>query len=199
MDRLGKYIKVLKKKDQSGKNNPMWRKHHSEETKRKIGLKSKGRKMSKETRIRMSKAKKGIQSHRKGKIGIFSKETRRKMSESRLKQVFPVKNTKPERFIQSILSINGIKYETHEPIIGQPDIFISPDICIFVDGCYWHGCKKCSTEKQLSSIIVKKKMKHDKIVNRELKKQGFVVLRLWEHEINRNINKCLLKVTNIGR
>ena len=41
-----------------GKNNPMYGKHHTEETKRNIGRKNKGRKKSKETKRKISKAMK---------------------------------------------------------------------------------------------------------------------------------------------
>jgi len=45
--------------DISGKNNPMYGKHHSKETKAKIRKKAIGRKVSEETRRKLSKAGKG--------------------------------------------------------------------------------------------------------------------------------------------
>lgn len=61
-----------------GEKNPMFGKHHSEETKRKISERAKN--ISDETRRKMSEARKGKPAHNKGKK--MSEEARRKMSES---------------------------------------------------------------------------------------------------------------------
>jgi phage gpG-like protein len=60
----------MKKRNNFGKNNPMYGKHHTEETKRKIGELNKGRSPSKETRKKLSEALKGR---------IISKDTRNKI------------------------------------------------------------------------------------------------------------------------
>ena len=64
------YMQGLSKKEQSGKNNPMYGKKHSDETKRKISEKAKGRTASKETREKLSAAfsKKVIQYDLHGNI-----------------------------------------------------------------------------------------------------------------------------------
>ena len=61
-----------------GMNNPMYGKHHSNETKAKISATRTGKKFSDEAKRKMSEAKKG-----KNKGKKISEETRRKMSESR--------------------------------------------------------------------------------------------------------------------
>ena len=125
----------------SGKNNPMFGKHHSEETRNKIRQSllgrispTPGKHYSQETRIKISFVNKG--KHR-------TEETRRKIRIARLNQIFPVADTKPELKLQNGLKKCNILFETHKSILGQPDIFIEPNICIFVDGCYWHGCFQC--------------------------------------------------------
>lgn len=59
--------------DSSKENNPMWGKHHSEETKRKISEANKGKHRSEEAKKKMREAHKGY---------IVSKETRQKISEN---------------------------------------------------------------------------------------------------------------------
>ena len=54
----------------------------------------------------------------------------------------PLKDTKPERILQKLLKTKKIPFIKHKPILGQPDIFIKPNICIFVDGDYWHANPK---------------------------------------------------------
>jgi len=73
-------IKHLKKLSDARKGKPPWNKGipHTEETKRKIGLSSKGRFFSKEARKNMSEAKKGK---------VISEETKKKMSETNKGQV----------------------------------------------------------------------------------------------------------------
>lgn len=94
----------------SGKNNPMFGKHHSEETRNKIRQSLLGRisptlgkHYSEETRIKISLVNKG--KHR-------TEETRRKIRIARLSQIFPVADTKPELKLQSGLK-NAIFYLRH--------------------------------------------------------------------------------------
>ena len=87
----------------------------------------------------MSLSKKGKPAWNKGKTGIYTEETLQKIRDARAKQVLPVKDTKPEKDLQEILNEKGIEFEKHKSILGQPDIFIEPNTCIFVDGDYWHA------------------------------------------------------------
>lgn len=129
-------------------------------------------------------------------------ETRRKIREARLKQIFPKKDTKPERCLQSALSINGIEFQKHKTILGQPDIFIEPNYCIFVDGDYHHANpQKYSSDKtiwkartdrpEVKAKIIQEK---DNRINERLEKQGFRVIRFWASEINRDVIVCVKKI-----
>jgi hypothetical protein len=62
--------KGIKRPDLSGKNNPMFGKHLSEETKRKLSEMFKGRFVSEETRKKMSIGLKGRTPWNKGKTGL---------------------------------------------------------------------------------------------------------------------------------
>ncbi|KKM74815.1 hypothetical protein LCGC14_1396600 [marine sediment metagenome] len=145
-----------------GKDNSFYGKVHSDETKEKLRLINTGKK--------------------------HTEETKQKIREARKRQTLPVKNTKPERFLQSILSVNEIKYEIHkQDIFGYPDILINSNICIFIDGCYWHGCKKCG-------FVNKLKNEKDDKVTKTLKRQGYKIIRIWEHDINYSIMNCFNKI-----
>lgn len=97
-------------------------------------------------------------------------------SQARLQIKIPFEDTSIELKMQNILKENKIKFEKHKAIIGQPDIFVEPNICIFCDGDYWH--------------TLPGRQQRDTYVNEKLKEQGYTVLRFWEHEINDNIDKC---------
>lgn len=165
-------------------------KHHTEESKRKNREKNKGRHHSPKTEFTSERIKKMWQDpkYRENKL------------EKRLKQVFPVKDTFIEIKLQNKLKDLEIKFIPHYPILGQPDIFIEPNICIFVDGCYWHGCEQCYNRNRMSNWIKARKVA-DLLIAQKLINDGYVVLRLWEHEINNNIEEVsnsILKVVGTG-
>ena len=161
-----------------GRVGGMLGKKHSEEWKRKMsetalrnGNKppsALGRKRSEEFKRKLSLS---IMGH------PVLEETKEKIRQARLKQVFPFKDTSIEIKLQNWLKEQNIEFETHYPILGQPDIFIKPNIVIFADGCYWHKCLECGFGEL---------RQRDKSVTEELQKQGYTVIRLWEHQINSN-------------
>lgn len=114
-----------------------------------------------------------------------TEEFKEKMRQIRLHHVIPKKDTKIERLLQQELMKNDIVYTPHKPILGQPDLFIEPNICIFADGEYWHNYPYGTTR--------------DKIVTETLQHQGYKVLRFWEREINNNINECSSKILSSMR
>ncbi len=104
-----------------------------------------------------------------------SEETKQKLRDLRLKQVFPMKDTKIEVKIQEYLKLLGIDFFTHQHIKEieheyQCDILIpSMNLIIECDGDYWHKYP-IGLEK-------------DHIRTKELIEKGFKVLRLWERDI----------------
>ena len=118
--------------------------------------------------------------HKINKGKHHSKKTKAKIRNARLKQVFPVKNTSLEIKIHELLKHEGIKFKSHYPILGQPDVFIEPNICIFADGCYWHKCFICGYGTGREK---------DKKITNELRRQKYTVIRVWEHDVNKLIWK----------
>ncbi|MDL5045825.1 very short patch repair endonuclease [Oscillatoria amoena NRMC-F 0135] len=73
------------------------------------------------------------------------------------------------------------------PLPGKPDFcFPKHKIAVFVDGCFWHGCPKHgrmpSTNKRFWVKKISRNVQRDKLVVRILKKRGWTVVRIWEHE-----------------
>lgn len=131
---------------------------------------AKGKTFTDGHRKKMSIAKYGERNHRFGKPLTITALT--KLREKRRLQVLPVRDTKPEKAIQVALETLNVKYQKHKPIrlssgsYHQVDIFIYPNICIEVDGEYWH--RRPDT------------IKRDKFINRSLTTDGYVVIRIWE-------------------
>jgi len=115
-----------------------------------------------------------------------TEEARAKLREWRSHQVIPKKDTSIEIKLQDFLATENVSFEKHKPITGQPDIFISPNICIFADGCYWHGCNKCNLEKA--------RHPDDSKITDKLQNSGYKVLRFWEHDIKNNFENVCSKI-----
>lgn len=99
------------------------------------------------------------------------------------------KNTKPEISLRKLIFANGLRgYRLHYRLNGKPDIvFPRRKIAVFIDGCFWHKCPKCfikpASNKKFWSRKIESNVKRDKDVNRALKKKGWKILRIWEHEV----------------
>ena len=99
------------------------------------------------------------------------------------------KNTSPENVFHQLLVENKITdfYQDY-PLPGRPD-FVLPKIklAIFIDGCFWHKCPKHFKKPKSNIAFWKKKIQdnieRDKLVNKKLRKLGWKVIRLWEHEL----------------
>lgn len=81
---------------------------------------------------------------------------------------------------------NKIKgWRRHLPLVGRPDFtFPEAKLTVFVDGCFWHGCPRCysapGTSKAFWKAKLAKNKARDSIVNRQLRKAGWKVIRIWE-------------------
>lgn len=110
------------------------------------------------------------------------------------------KNTKPETTLRSALHLRGLRFRIHrKDLPGSPDIvFPRHKIAIFIDGCFWHGCPKHgvrpSTNQKFWVDKIEANRKRDKIASRELRKLGWKVIRIWEHDVKRNVSRVLRSI-----
>ena len=110
------------------------------------------------------------------------------------------KNTKPEIKLRKVLFKNGCRgFRVSSKITGKPDIvFTKKKIAVFIDGCYWHKCMKCfikpKTKTKWWMEKINRNVTHDNEVDTQLKSYGWKVLRFWEHDINKSIDKVLNKM-----
>ncbi len=79
-------------------------------------------------------------------------------------------------------------WRRHQPFPGHPDfIFRHARLAIFVDGCFWHGCRwHCripSSNRQYWHLKIKRNKKRDLAVRKLLRLRGWRVLRIWEHAL----------------
>lgn len=97
------------------------------------------------------------------------------------------KDTKPELEIRKKLFSLGYRYRLHDKKLpGKPDLIFPQYRCvIFVNGCFWHahGChlfKWPKTKKSFWRKKINSNKDRDRLVHRELIKQHWRVLQIWE-------------------
>ena len=84
-------------------------------------------------------------------------------------------------------------------IKGSPDIFfLTENIAVFLDGCFWHGCETCGHIPKKNSDFWRAKItrnkERDDLNNISLTEAGITVIRFWEHEINKSLLSCIEKI-----
>lgn len=98
--------------------------------------------------------------------------------------------TSLERRFAKILAESGFASfeEQATDLSGTPDFIIRDKrIAIFVDSCFWHGCPKhhrmpkSNVHYWLAKIARNKQ--RDSEQTRELRRVGWAVVRIWEHEL----------------
>ncbi|WP_092703545.1 very short patch repair endonuclease [Rhodanobacter glycinis] len=71
----------------------------------------------------------------------------------------------------------------------RPDfVFSALRLAVFIDGCFWHGCPRHGVQPTSNELFWRDKIqgnaKRDRRVARALRRQGWSVLRVWEHEMH---------------
>jgi DNA mismatch endonuclease (patch repair protein) len=86
-----------------------------------------------------------------------------------------------------------------DEVLGKPDfVFNLERVVIFVDGCYWHGCPRCyrapTSNTSYWSAKFSRNKRRDRSVTRLLRREGWNVLRIWEHEIERCPDRVVKRI-----
>lgn len=109
-------------------------------------------------------------------------------------------DTVPERMVMLELKRRKIYFAKHvKTTLGKPDIVLRrKKVVVFIDSDFWHGHPKRgvmpkSNQKYWFAKIQTNK-ERDRNVGKELKKQGWKVIRIWEYDIKHNFKKSLMKI-----
>ncbi len=128
-------------------------------------------------------------------MDVFSKKKR-----SEIMSKIRSKNTKIEILIFRELRKRKIYFQKHyKRAIGNPDIALPrKKKAIFIDVDFWHGYQFSKFKKRLPKKYwlakIEKNIKRDKINRAKLRKDGWDVLRIWEHEVQKNLNEVIYKI-----
>jgi DNA mismatch endonuclease (patch repair protein) len=100
------------------------------------------------------------------------------------------RNRSTEWRLRSALARAGIRGWTlnRSDLPGRHDfVFRAHHLAVFVDGCFWHGCPACkrtpSSNVEYWTQKIERNRKRDKTVCASLRRDGWRVLRIWEHRL----------------
>ncbi len=138
-------------------------------------------------------------------VDIFTKKKR-----SQIMASISGKETKPEISVRSFLFKQGYRFRKNvKTLPGKPDIVLPKyKTVILIHGCFWHGHNNCGKASRPTSNIdfweskIQNNIDRDEIVENELKKLGWIVIKIWECELknkkifDRTMNKLTTKLKN---
>lgn len=123
-------------------------------------------------------------------------------------------NETTELRLAALLRGANIKgWRRHLPLSGRPDFtFLRERMCVFVHGCFWHGCPTCYLKPRSNSSFWVEKLSRNKArdrrVVRQLRTLGYSTLTVWEcslvgkksHTVLRRISRQLQTAhVNLGQ
>ncbi len=117
------------------------------------------------------------------------------------------KDTKIEVELRKELWSRGLRYRKNvKNIPGKPDIaFIGKKIAVFCDSEFWHGYdwehrkNDIKTRREFWIPKIEKNIQRDLEVNQLLEEQGWIVLRFWGKEIQKNLSGCADRIEKVVR
>jgi len=108
------------------------------------------------------------------------------------------RHTRPELLLRKALRGAGLQYRLHYGKRRIDIAFPKEHVAVFVDGCFWHKCPKCYKEPKSNKKYwlpkIKRNVQKAGIINRELEKNGWLVIRVWEHSINKNVAEVASRI-----
>src|SRR4051812_25601625 len=104
-------------------------------------------------------------------------------------------NTKPELLVRKLVHARGLRFRIHERSLpGRPDlVFHKAQVAVFVDGDFWHGWRFPQWRDKLQPYWrdkIEGNRKRDQRNFQRLRRMGWLVLRLWEHEVETKADIC---------
>ena len=102
------------------------------------------------------------------------------------------RDTSPELTVRRALHNAGLRFRLHaKHLPGKPDIvFPGRRACVFVHGCFWHGCPNCvdGTREVKSNLTywspkIEGNRQRDARHVASLREAGWKVLVIWECQV----------------
>lgn len=108
-------------------------------------------------------------------------------------------DTTPELVVRKRAHARGLRFRKHCAwLSGRPDlVFVRSRVVVFVDGDYWHGWRFPAWKEKLAPYWkqkIAKNRRRDQRNFQRLRKDGWLVIRIWEHEVERDAARCIGRI-----
>ena len=93
-------------------------------------------------------------------------------------------------------------WRRHQKVFGKPDFsFREKRLAVFVDGCFWHGCPRCysrpKSNRKFWDAKIARNRERDREVTLELRRLGWRVIRIWEHDLAKRGIVCIRRINGV--
>jgi DNA mismatch endonuclease, patch repair protein len=116
------------------------------------------------------------------------------------------KGTDIELCVAKALRLRGYRLRMNvRSLAGSPDLVVAKTrLAIFIDGDFWHGYRYPTWKHRIAPFWQQKieaNRRRDQRNFRRLRRAGWTVIRLWQHDIERDLNVCLARIAraSVGR
>jgi DNA mismatch endonuclease (patch repair protein) len=97
-----------------------------------------------------------------------------------------------------------MRYRIHAELPGKPDIlFPTARLAVFVDSCFWHDCpihrERPDHNAQFWQEKLERNSHRDRQVDEALLTLGWKPFRVWEHDIESNLENVVESVVDLVR
>lgn len=115
-------------------------------------------------------------------------DTLTKAARSALMARIRSKRTTPEMLLHGMLKGRKVRHQMWPDWLhGRPDVWIEPNIVVFVNGCFWHGCPRHWRAPKTNARFWREKIakngRRQRSVARRLRRDGWSVRVVWEHDL----------------
>lgn len=112
------------------------------------------------------------------------------------------KDTDLELAVRSALHRQGFRFRKHvKKLPGKPDVvFSKAKVAVFIDGDFWHGYNFEELKPKLSPFWqekIGKNIERDQRNFAALEEMGWIVIRVWKHEIKRDLDSVVNKIVAV--
>jgi len=110
------------------------------------------------------------------------------------------KDTLLELTLRRALWASGLRgWRCHvRGVFGTPDlVWKGRRVAVFVDSAWWHGHPSRWRRGRLSAwwdAKIERNRARDEEVNERLQADGWIVMRIWDFEVERELDRCVARV-----
>jgi DNA mismatch endonuclease (patch repair protein) len=121
---------------------------------------------------------------------------------SRLMSKVRQKGTNIELLVARELRLRGHRFRRNvRALAGSPDLVFAADkVAVFIDGDFWHGFRYPCWRHKVQPFWrnkIETNRKRDQRNFRRLRRAGWNVVRIWQHEIEKDIAGCVERIVDL--